>query len=443
MRISKIRAAAAILATSALVLAGCGSGGSSTNSSESPTSSSDSAPAESGSPETTESSEAPATDDSTASEEPGATEPSGDPIKVVVLGGIGAEGILANNATTSVTAAKASVAAVNAAGGILGRPVEIEVIDDTADPTVAVTKLREYLASNGNPAVVMNSGPSTVAEATIPILTQEKILSFNIGPTASSSDPSQNPYNFDLSPSVPNYIDGFVAEIKDRGFQKVAILHGSSAYGELFGQMTKEMFEAAGLTVTGDEGYDAASLDMTPQLQTLQNGKPDVLVLDAYGAPLGYVLQGIEKLGFDVPIMGNNSVAATGLISVPPPDGVLGTDQVKNLTMQVFKSTKYDASATDVNQAVERMVAAGDIKSSLILAYNYDSMLLAKAAAESAGSLDAEAMAAALVDPAVQEAAHTVILKLYRFTAESHAPNSGPSEFTFISPGPMVNGQYQ
>lgn len=441
MRFSKVRVVSAVLAASALVLAGCGSGGS-TDGSDTASSSSSSAPAESGEDQATDaSSEAPSEDAS--SEESTEEAPSGDPIKVVVLGGIGAEGILANNATTSVTAAKASVADVNEKGGILGRPVEIEVIDDTADPTVAVTKLREYIASNGNPTVVMNSGPSTVAEATIPILTQNNILSFNIGPTATSGDPAQAPYNFDLSPSVPNYINGFISEIQSRGFQNVAILHGSSAYGELFGQMTKSMFEDAGLTVTGDEGYDNAALDMTPQLQTLQNGNPDVLVLDAYGAPLGYVLQGIEKLGFDVPIMGNNSVAATGLISVPPPDGVLGTDQVKNLTMQVFLSTKYDASATDVNDAVARMVAAGDIKSSLILGYNYDSMLLVKAAAENANSLDAEALATALIDPGVQADAHTVILKSYNFSADSHTPNSGPEEFAFISPGPLVNGQYQ
>lgn len=35
------------------------------------------------------------------------------PIQVVVFGGVGAEGILANNANTFVTAAKASVAVIN------------------------------------------------------------------------------------------------------------------------------------------------------------------------------------------------------------------------------------------------------------------------------------------------------------------------------------------
>lgn len=444
MRISKIRAAAAILATSALVLAGCGSGGSSTNSSESPTSSSDSVPAESGSPEATESSEAPATDDSMASEEPGATEPSGDPIKVVVLGGIGAEGILANNATTSVTAAKASVAAVNAAGGILGRPVEIEVIDDTADPTVAITKLREMLARGDKPLAVMNSGPSPVAEATIPVLTQERIISFNIGPTAASGDPAVSPFNFDLSPSAMDYIGAFIPEIEKRGYRSVGILHDASPYGEMFGGTAADMLAEAGLEVVGNESFDPKSLDMTPQIAALQEKRPDAVVLSAYGAPLGYVLQGFEKLGWDVPIIGNTSVSATGLIANEPPDGVLGTGQVENLTMQVFRSMVYDKNAASVNDAVSLMAKTGPIKSSLILAYNFDAMLLLKAAAESAGGIDdADILADKLIDPSVQEAASTVILSRYNFTSDSHTPHTLPEEFAFIPPGKLINGQFQ
>ncbi|WP_337001705.1 MULTISPECIES: ABC transporter substrate-binding protein [unclassified Microbacterium] len=368
----------------------------------------------------------------------------GDPIKIVVLGGMGAEGILANNATTSVTAALASVDAVNDMGGILDRKVEITHLEDNADPTVAVTKLREYIATEGAPSLVLNSGPSTITEATLPILNQNKILSFNIGPTANSGDPKSNPYSFNLSASVPDYLGSFVDEIKTQDYEKVAILHGSSAYGELFGSQAATTFADEGFTVTGNEGFDNAALDMTAQLSALQQGDPDVLVLDAYGAPLGYVLQSLEKLGWDVPVLGNSSVAATGLIATPAPDGVLGTDQVKNLTMQVYSSTQYNPDDTKVNDAVERMLAAGEIKSSLILAYNYDSALLFKAAAEKAGGVDdPDALVKALIDPEVQKAADTAILSLYAFTKDDHSPHVSADQFAFIAPGKLVNGQFQ
>jgi branched-chain amino acid transport system substrate-binding protein len=289
----------------------------------------------------------------------------------------------------------------------------------------------------------MNSGPSTISEAMIPILSQEKILSFNIGPTKTSGDPAVSPYNFDLSPSAADYVGSFVSEMETEGYDNVAVMHSSSAYGELFGGLAASGAEESGRAVTGNQVYDTAALDMTPQLEALKAGNPDVLILDAYGAPLGYVLQGIERLGWDIPILGNTSVAATGLISTEPPAGVLGTDQVKNLRMQVFQSTKYNADDTAVNDAVQLMVDSGDIKSSLILAYNYDAMLLMRAAAEKTGSVDAEALSEALLDPEVQKSANTVIQSLYSFKKDAHSPHAGPEQYLFISPGPLVNGQYQ
>lgn len=368
---------------------------------------------------------------------------SSDPIKVIVFGGVGAEGVLANNAATSVTAAQASVKAVNDAGGILGRQIELIHIDDVADPTVAVTKLREELAKGETIVAATNSGPSTVADATIPILMEEGILSFNIGPTANSSDPSVNPYNFDLSPSPADYINGFLPTMEAEGYKKVAIIHGSSAYSETFGSLAEEIFSGAGFEVTGKQGFDNASLDMTGQLDALKAGSPDLLVMDAYGAPTTYVLEGVEKLGWDIPILANNSVSASPATSTEPPTGLLGTDKVKNLRMQVFSSTVHDPSDADAVAAVELMAATGPIQSTLILGYNYDTMWLLKAAAEDAGSFDVEALTAALEKSEVQEAAKTVILKKYNFTAEGHSASPAPEEFRFVAPSPVVNGQFQ
>jgi len=364
-----------------------------------------------------------------------------EPYRVVVLGGLGAQGVLADNSATSVLAARAGAAYVNDNGGILGRQVTVDVIDDRADPTVAVTKLREYLAQN-KPDLVLNSGPSTITNATLPILNEEGILSFNIGATADSSNPAKFPLNFDLTPGASEYLKGYITYLKEQNITRVGILHGSTAYGETFGTVFGTGLPEAGITVTANEVYDVAALDMTPQLETVKASNPEALVLDAYGAPLGYILRNVDKLGWDVPIIGNSSVAATGIISTPEPDGLLGTPLVENLVMEVFKSTKYDPAATGVNEAVRHMTALGEIKATLILAYNYDALLLVKAAAEKAQATDAQSLAAALVDPAVQQAAGTVIIGNYGFTAEAHAPNVTGEEFAFVKPSAIKNGQY-
>lgn len=363
--------------------------------------------------------------------------------RVLVLGGLSAKGILADNSSTSVLSAQAGAKVINEKGGIGGRQVVVEVLDDQANPTQAVTKIREALNSDNKPHAVLNSGPSTIAQATLPILNQAGILSFNIGPTSTSFDPSKFPLNFDLSPAPRNYAEGFLDYIKSKGYKSVGIIHGNSAYGEAFGNTTADVLTEGGITVTAVEGYDYGSLDMTPQLDTVKASSPDALIIDGYGSVVGYVLQGVEKLGWDIPLIGNNSIAATGLISKRPPDGVLGTDAVKNLVMQVFASTKFDPDASGVNEAVSTMKSLGDIKASLILAYNYDTMALMAAAAEAAGSIDAKAMATALETDAVTKAAETVIIKKYNWSPDSHAANTDADSLAFIEPSELKDGQYQ
>lgn len=368
---------------------------------------------------------------------------SDDKFRVMITAGLSAQGVLAANSRTSVNSAKASAAALNREGGIDGRQIEVIVSDDGGKPTTAVTNLREQVAKQ-KPDLYLNSGPSTIASATLPILQQNKIVSFNIGPTADSSDPSKFPLNFDLSPSPSDYAKGFVEHAKEKGYRTVAMIHGSSTYSIAFGEQVEKAFTEAGIRVATNQQFEQDSLDMTPQLQAAQATKADVLVMDAYGAAVGYLLKSLEKLGWDVPVLADNSVSATGLMSTPPPDGALGTSQVKNVLMQVFHSTVADPSDKRVNDAVAAMKKFGEIPSTLINAYNYDALPLIAAAVESAGGTDDPAeVAKALEDPEVQQKAETVILREYHFTAEAHSPNSTADAFVFIKPSVLKDGQFQ
>ncbi len=371
-------------------------------------------------------------------------EASGDePYKILVLGALSAEGSLGINASTSVLAAQAGAKVANEDGGILGRDVEVEVVDDQGDPTVAVTLVREAINSKTPPDAILNSGPSQVAEATLPIISSAGIISFNIGPTETSLDPEAFPLNFDISAGPSHHVTGQANYFKEQGYASVGVLHGSSSYGESYGRLAKDGFTSAGFDLVGNEEYDVTSLDMTPQLEALRAKNPDVLALDAYGAPLGYILQSLEKLGWDIPVAGNVSVAATGLVSTPPPSGVLGTAQVENLVMEVYRSTVFNPEAEVTNRAVQAMLSIAPIKATLILAYNYDAVMLLKAAAESVGDTnDAEAISEALEDPEVTKTAETAILNEYVFSSDHHSPAIAGDEFQFIQPSAIKDGQF-
>lgn len=367
---------------------------------------------------------------------------AGGPYRVLMTAGLSAQGTLAGNAATSVLAVKAGVAAVNEAGGVAGREVKLTVVDDEGNPTTALTNIRKAIASD-RPDVVINAGPSPVTAATLPVLGQNEILSFNIAPTEDSADPKKNPLNFDLTGNPEDYIRGFIPYLREKGYKSAGIVHGSTASGVTFAEQMEPALEKAGITVAGNEEYDTAALDMTPQLQALKSRNPDVLIMDGYGAPVGHLLKGVEKLGWDVPIVGNNSVSATSLVSTPPPGGVLGTAQTENLVMQVYKSTVHDPDDTAVNDVVGAMTGLGKIESTLIMATNYDALpLIAAAAADAGRSDDPQALAEALEKPEVQKAAKVVIIGGYNFRPDSHGPNLTAEDFDFVAPSPLENGQF-
>ncbi|MFE3291920.1 ABC transporter substrate-binding protein [Rhodococcus sp. NPDC059234] len=373
----------------------------------------------------------------------GAEGGSDGPYRVLVTGAMSGQGALAANSQTSILAAKAGAEAINANGGIGGRQVELTVVDDGGDATRAVSNLREAVASGAKPDLYLNSGPSTVSAATLPILKQSKILSFNVGPTENSSDPTQFPLNFDLSPSPADYARSIARYAKSKNYQQVGVIHGSSAYGEAFGKSMASSLASEGVSATASEEYDIAALDMTAQLQSLKNKGTQALVVDAYGAPLGYLLTSLQRLDWNIPLIGNTSVSGTALVAKPAPDGVLGTPATANLVMQMFPSTVFDANDTAVNAMVTSMAAKGQIPSTLILADNYDPFgLVAAAAAKVGSSSDATKLAEALEDQQVLDTAKTAFLPSYHYTADSHAPNLTDDGYRFVPPSKLLNGQY-
>src|SRR5579871_6797236 len=326
------------------------------------------------------------------------------------------------NAQTAVAAAKAAVSYVNAHGGVLGHPVELTVVDDAGNPTTAVTKLESALNSGSKPAVFLQADASTEAAEVLPILNRNKILSFNQAPTTTSGNPTKFPYNFDLSPSVANDASAFCPYVKAHGGSSVAILHGNDPYGDALGAAMAQACHGEGVTVTATQQFELTALDMTPQLEALEASHPSYLLLQAYGPPAGYVLEGLQKLGWTVPVLGDDSVMVSPVVTSPPPSGQLGTATEANLKCEVFESTRYEANApAPLTAMIQGMKAQGPIPAPLTLASMYDGVILAASAATKAGTTtDAAAIARAV---ATGLDAPTAVFATYHFSATSHSPN--------------------
>ncbi len=367
------------------------------------------------------------------------------PVHILVTTPISAV-VLVANAEMTVDAVKAAARVLNLRGGILGHKVDVTYEDDANDPTTAVTEIEAADSTPDKPLAYIDGGPAPTAAAVLPILNSAKVISFNIGPTATSPVGKDFPYNFDMSPSTANYAAAFCPYVKAHGGTSVGIIYGVDPYGSSLSALINTDCLADGVKVVGIQSYQDTAIDATPQLLALQALNPSYLLFEGYGSVVGYVLQDINKIGWNVPILGDTAVAASSeVIGVPPSQGgLLGTPEVANLKVLVFQSTVYsktESSNLKTMIANINRFSNNNDPSSLIFGYQYDSVILLAAAATQAKSLKPLKITYALTHLKLN-VARTGVFANYFFNPSVHAPNEPPSAFDFATPSLLVNGQY-
>src|SRR6185437_7007603 len=311
------------------------------------------------------------------------------PFRVVIVAALTTQ-YLKTNAQTEVLLTRAAATVINKSGGVAGHKVTVTAVNTNGNPTTAVTKLQAVLGSSTKPNMVILGSSSAETSAELPVATRAKILTFNDAPSETSGTPKVNPYNFDISPSTTNYVQSFVAYTKSKGIKKIGIFAGNDAYGTAIGASMNKAAKAAGLTVTDSVQYKVTGLTFTSTLAALQASKPQLLWADAYNAPAGYLLQDLQKIGWSVPVLGDDSFSVSTPITTEPPTGLLGTSAEKNLRFQTFKAAVW-APASKTPKNTKTMLAAmrrtGSPKASLLFGYDYDAVIMTAYAARSSKTL--------------------------------------------------------
>jgi branched-chain amino acid transport system substrate-binding protein len=347
-------------------------------------------------------------------------------------------GPLAASGKANVAGLKAAVSVVNAAGGVDGRQLKLTIEDDHGSGTQALSLLQAQLNSGAKPDVLIDGTTSTEAIALQPLVAKDGILAISSAPGYLSLNPSvsANRTKFTTSVNVPVLAQEMAAYLKSKGYRKVALIASSDDYGKLWAGAYSAAVKAAGLQVTASATFDDTALDDTPQLQGLQASKPDVLIGEAYGPTEGYILAGREKLGWTgTPFVGANTFSVVDLTKL------VSENAFKNVVVQaaaIVKDTPPAQMTQNVRAFFDALQKQGPISYPLSsYGYEYDPIILVAAAMKKTGSTDPVKVADALEN--LGSVSGTVMQPLY-FTPQNHYPAPVASAYTFLVPGPIVNG---
>jgi len=173
---------------------------------------------------------------------------------------------------------------VNAQGGVLGRPIEFVIYDDTSDDKT-VARLYEKLIAEDKVDAVLGPYGSQLTEAAAD--TNEKHRRLMIAPTAGSTvifEKGRRYLVMMLSP-VESLPEGVLDLAARSGMKRVAAIKLDGLVANAHVKGTIEIAKAKGLEVVLLESYPADTQDFSALLAKVKAARPDVFVAASVRLP--------------------------------------------------------------------------------------------------------------------------------------------------------------
>lgn len=179
---------------------------------------------------------------------PGTGPTSGAPLKIGGL--LPRTGALADRHPPMLAGAQLAVQEINAAGGVLGQPVEWLDGDDGTDPVVARRTVADHVDAGVH--VIIGAGASGVTRAVLPDVVKARRMLFSPSNTAEdlSTMPDDGMY-FRTAPSDRLQGQALADVIMRDGVQRIAVVARDDAYGRGMQETVRANLERAGLDAAG------------------------------------------------------------------------------------------------------------------------------------------------------------------------------------------------
>lgn len=175
-----------------------------------------------------------------------------------------------------------AIGEINAAGGVLGRNLSLEIRDHRGIPARGVDNIDEFASMEGLVAV-LGGIHTPVALAEIPAIHRHGVI--YLGPWAAGTaivDNGKNP-NFVFRVSVRDQFAGdfLIGAAQRRGFRNIGLLLWRSGWGKSNETAMRAAIEKQQLTLAGIEWFNSAQRDMTAQIASLANKGAEAIMLVA------------------------------------------------------------------------------------------------------------------------------------------------------------------
>jgi branched-chain amino acid transport system substrate-binding protein len=350
--------------------------------------------------------------------------PSGDPI---VLGySIAKTGGFSPYDLAKLAGAQMAVEEINAAGGLLGRPVEIIDYDTTSDLNQSAPGAQDLLGRGadfmfatsdydfGGPAIreAVNAGKVGIGFAGDPLFGYHGIgpLAFNVHP----GSPAEGAANAEFAAG--------------EGWLKAYTLTDTiNSYPSTITSYFKTRFAELGGTIVGEDLFNQADTSIATQITALREANPDVILVASFPPGGASAVKQIRAAGITAPILGTAAFDGSSWIGSVP-----GLTDMYNPKLSSGDGNDPSQTTNDFFAAYEQAAGEKALIPSYLAAGYVEVKLMAEGVTQ-AGSTDGPAVAAAISQLSDFQ---TILGPLnYAARAECNMPQSFEFKFFKVNDG--------
>jgi branched-chain amino acid transport system substrate-binding protein len=221
--------------------------------------------------------------------------------------------------------AELAIEQINAAGGVLGRPLKLEAEDNRCNPSEGVSSVSRLL-DNSSVVGLVGAMCSSVTLALMPQVERAKMpLLVNVSTAKSISEKAGvggNEWTFQTNPTDQGLAVALASYLEKKNtFKKIAVVGEDTDYGRGGAQMLEAALKAKGIEVVSKDFFVQGTQDFNTLLTRLNSAKPDAIALYALAADQLNFFRQYQGFGMTIPLTGR--VELSGLQSKVIRSGVI------------------------------------------------------------------------------------------------------------------------
>jgi len=225
-------------------------------------------------------------------------------------------------------AMKAVIDEVNAAGGLLGRKVDLVIEDDQTNPEAAVRAARKLIDVSKVP-VIMGTWASAVTSAVAPLCWESKTFLTTVSGADSITLLPHQGYLIRTQPNNHLQAGKHAEFIASTGAKRVFIMSIQAPFAQPTQRRASEVLKQKGSEMVGGLVYEKEKTTYRSEVDQALKTKPDLVYLNGYAPDVTVILRDLYRAGFAGPRFAQSYAVNDKVLGALPPEVTAGVITVQ------------------------------------------------------------------------------------------------------------------